>query len=91
MEAVPALSKWGGFLIGLGRAVIAASLLVFLMFICSIGYISDSAKDSYIGQRVFNVSVSTYEKLWNGFMNKFAAGEKFNNVVTEVQGDYFRK
>jgi len=61
------------------------------MFISSIAYISDSAKGSYIGQRVFNVSVSTYEKLWDGFMNKFAAGEKFNSAVTEVQKEYFRK
>jgi hypothetical protein len=91
MEAVPALSKWGGFLLGLGRAVVAASLLVFLLFISSIGYISDSAKDSYISQRIFNVSVSTYAKLWNGFMNKFAAGEKFNRTVTQVQEEYFRK
>ncbi len=91
MEAVPALSKWGGFLIGMGRAVIAASLLVFLLFISTIAYISDSAKDSYIGQRLFNVSVSTYETIWNGFMNKFAAGEKLNSAVREVQQEYFRK
>lgn len=91
MEAVAALSKWGGFLLGIGRAVLAASLVVFLLFISSIGYLSASAKNSYIGQRVFNVSVSTYETIWNGFMYKLATGEKFNNTVTQVQQEYFRK
>jgi len=91
MEAVPALSKWGGLLLGLGRGIIAASLVVFLLFISTISYLNASAKGSYIGQRVFNVSISTYEAAWNGLMNKLVTGEKFNNTLREIQKEYFKK
>jgi hypothetical protein len=91
MEAIPALSKWGGLLLGLGRGVIAASLVVFLLFISTIDYLNASAKGSYLGRRVFNVSISTYEALWNGLMNKLVTGEKFNNTLTEIQKEYFKK
>jgi uncharacterized membrane protein required for colicin V production len=91
MEAVPALSKWGGFILGIARGIIASSLVILMLFISTIGYLSASAKSSYIGQRIFNVSISTYEALWNGVMHKFVSGEKFNGTVRQVQQEYFAK
>ncbi|MFA5157072.1 MAG: CvpA family protein [Candidatus Omnitrophota bacterium] len=89
MEAVPTLSKWGGLILGIGRGLIAASLVVFMMFVSTTNYLSASAKDSYIGRRIFNVSISTYTAVWDGLMNKLAPKEKYNNTVTEIQQSYF--
>lgn len=88
MEAVPALSKWGGFLLGTFRAVLTASLIIFILFISSITYVSDSTRQSYCGKKLFNLNVVTYSKLWDGLMSKFMTNEKFNQMVSEMQGKF---
>jgi len=89
MEAVPTLSKWGGFILGIGRGIIVSSLIAFLFFISTVDYLSASAKNSYISRRIFNVSISTYDAAWNGLMNKLAPNEKHNRTITEIQQNYF--
>jgi uncharacterized membrane protein required for colicin V production len=90
MEAVPALSRWGGLILGIGRGIIISSLMVFLLFISTIGYLSASAKGSSLGKRLFNVSISTYTTVWDGIMSKLVTGEKFNNAFKEIQQEYFK-
>lgn len=91
MEAVPTLSKWGGLLLGAGRGIIASSLVVFLLFISTINYLSISAKGSYLGKRLFNASVFTYEAVWNGVMSKLSSRDRLNSTVMEIKQEYFRK
>lgn len=88
MEAVPALSKWGGLILGLARGILTASLVVFMLSISTIPYLNTSIKAAYSGQRLFNIAVSTYSQLWNGVMSKFMLNEKFNKVITEIEKDF---
>ena len=88
MEAVPALSKWGGLILGLARGILTASLVVFMLSISTIPYLNTSIKEAYSGQRLFNITVSTYSQLWNGVMSKFMLNEKFNKVITEIEKDF---
>lgn len=88
MEAVPTLSKWGGLFLGFVRGILAASLVVFMLSISTIPYLNTSAKEAYSGRRLFNIAVSTYSNIWNGFMSKFAVNEKFNKIITGIQEDF---
>lgn len=88
MEAVPLLSKWGGLILGMGRGILTASLVVFILSISTIPYLNTSAKEAYSGRRLFNIAVSTYSSLWEGVMHKFTVNEKFNKVITEIQKDF---
>lgn len=88
MEAVPTLSKWGGFLLGILRGIITASLIVFILFISSVSYLSDSAKQSYSGKKLFNITVAAYTGIWDGLMSKFMINEKFNETISEIQENF---
>jgi len=85
MEAIPALSKWGGFVLGFFRAFLASSLVVCVLALSTIPYFSGSAAKSYWGESLYNTAVSTYSFFWNGVMSKFMVHEKFNEDILEVK------
>lgn len=85
MEAVPKLSRWGGLILGMFRVLLLAGLVVFILALSSVSYVKRSAAHSYSGKFLFTVAPSVYGNLWNGLVSKFAAGEKFNEAVSEVQ------
>jgi hypothetical protein len=85
---VPALSKLGGLILGAGRGILTASLVVFMLSISTIPYLNTSAKQAYSGRRLFDIAISTYSQVWNGVMSKFMLNEKFNQVITEIQKDF---
>ncbi len=84
MEAAPMLSKWGGVFLGVGRGIFTSSLVMVILSISTMPYLNTSVKKSYSGRYLFNVAVSTYSVIWNGFMSKFMAGEKFNDSISKI-------
>jgi len=84
MEAVPAISKFGGLFLGIARSFFVVGLLVYTLNISSISYLTSSVKHSYLGSRAFLISPNTYSWLWNTIFCKFSTKEKFNPTVKEV-------
>ena len=84
MEAVPNLNKWGGFILGIARAILLLSLIMFILVISPIGYLKNSVNGSYLGKRILKISPTTYSLIWNNLASKFMAKEKFNEAVLEV-------
>ncbi len=91
MEAVSTLNKWGSLILGLARAVVLVSLIMFTFVISSVSYFNNSVKASYTGKRFFMVAPDTYSWLWNNFVSKFAAGEKYNETVTLTSEEFLTK
>lgn len=87
MQAVPLLSKWGGIILGSLRALLTAGLIIFILSISTAPYLRASVKKSYSASRLFALTVSTYAGLWDGFMSKFMANEKFNYSILKSQKD----
>lgn len=85
LEAIPVLNKWGGFLLGLIRAFLATSLVIFMLVASSVGYLRNSVNGSYFGARVFKIAPATYAGMWDGLLSKFMPESKFNNTILEVQ------
>lgn len=85
MEAVPKLSRWGGLILGMFRVLLLAGLVVFILALSSVSYVKRSASHSYSGKFLFTVAPAVYGNLWNGLVSKFAASEKFNEAVSEVE------
>jgi uncharacterized membrane protein required for colicin V production len=85
METVPNLNKWGGFVLGIARAILLASLIMFILVISPISYFKNSVNGAYLGKRILKVSPITYSLIWNNLASKFMAKEKFNEAVLEVQ------
>ncbi len=91
IEAVSALNKWGGLILGLFRSMLLVSLIIFALAISSVSYLKDSVKRSYLGPRLFSVAPDTYAMLWNNVISKFAKSEKENIAVLEVEKELLHK
>lgn len=87
MEATPNLNKWIGLIFGIGRGLILAGLITFMLVISSSSYLKKSAVSSYFGRRMFNVAPDIYSWIWNNITSKFATGDKFNKTILDVQKD----
>ena len=87
-EATPNLNKWGGFILGIARAALLISLIIFVLVISAIGYLKKSVKDSYSAKYLVKIAPATYAVLWNNFTPKFMAAEKFNEAILGVQEEF---
>ena len=87
VEAVSVLNKWGGLILGALRSVLLVGLVSFALVISSVPYLKNSVMNSYLGPRVLVVAVNTYTTIWNNLFSKFAAGEKYNAVVSKVSDE----
>jgi len=88
MEAISALNRWGSLILGIFRALLLSSLIIFVMFISSVDYFKSSAKESYSGRRLFMLCPATYSWLWNTITSKFAKSEKFNDVISSTSNEF---
>lgn len=84
MEVVSGFNRWGGFSLGLVRAVLLCGLLMYTLAVSGIGYLRQSAKDSLLGNKFFYVAPATYTWIWNALISKFSAAEDFNLNVTKL-------
>lgn len=84
MEAAPVLSKWGGVFLGIGRGILTSSLVIIVLLMSIFPYLNASVRKSYSGRPLFSVAAGTYSVIWNGFMSKFMAGEKFNDAISKI-------
>ncbi len=85
IEAVAILSKWGGLILGFFRGALSGGLVIIILSIATLPYLNTSARKSYFGERLFNITVFAYSALWNGVMSKFMVNEKFNQAIFKVQ------
>jgi len=91
MEAISTLNKWGSLVLGVARALLLSSLIIFAMFISSVDYLKSSARVSYSGKHLFRVCPDTYSWIWHALTSKFATGEKFNDNITSVNEEFLKK
>lgn len=91
METISTLNKWGSLILGVARALLLSSLIIFAMFISSIEYFRHSASASYSGKHLFRICPDTYSWIWNSLASKFAPGEKFNDTITTVSEEFLKK
>jgi len=85
IEIVPVLNKWGGFIFGLARTLLVASLLMFTLLLSGIGFLENGVKESYCARYIAGIAPSVYSSLWYGISSKFFTGEKFNDNVLQSQ------
>lgn len=83
MDATPQLHRWGGFVLGVMRGFILASIILFLFIISPGSYFRESVNKSYSGKSLVNISPTVYSMLWNGVISKFRPQEEFNGALFE--------
>jgi uncharacterized membrane protein required for colicin V production len=88
MEAVSALNKWGGLLLGIARAVLLSSLMILVLILSNVKYFKKSVQESYLGQHLSAVAPDTYTWIWNSIVSKFSATEKYNEVIPAIKEEF---
>ncbi|MFA5176871.1 MAG: CvpA family protein [Candidatus Omnitrophota bacterium] len=88
MEAISALNKWGGLLLGIARAVLLSSLMILVLVLSNVKYFKKSVQESYLGQHLSAVAPDTYTWLWNSIVSKFSAAEKYNEVIPAIKEEF---
>ena len=84
-EITPVLSKWGGFVLGLVRALLLSGILLFVLMMSGAVYFRKSIHNSLSGTSIVKVAPATYAWFWHKIMSKFMANEKFNGSVLDVK------
>ncbi|MFA6384887.1 MAG: CvpA family protein [Candidatus Omnitrophota bacterium] len=85
MEVVPALSRFGGLLLGIFRAFLLGSLLLYFFLTTANPYLAKSVRTSFSGMELVNLAPSAYNFFWDAVMSKLAPREKFNSAVFEIE------
>lgn len=85
LEATPQLNRWGGFVLGMFRALFLLSIIVFTLSLPPVKYFQHSVKNSYSGSRLVRFGISTYSGLWGGLVSKFSPKGHFNKAVLEAE------
>lgn len=85
MEAVSTLNKWGGFVLGVARGFLFASLVIFIFVISGIGYLKKGVTVSYSGKALFRIAPAAYSWVFNGLVSKLVTGEKFNQIIFDAE------
>lgn len=85
IEAVSALNKWGGLILGGCRSILLVSLICFTLVIPGIPYFKDSVQHSYLGSRLTFVVSDTYTWIWANIFSKFIPTEKEGSIVMNIK------
>ncbi len=91
LEAVPALSKWGGLALGIFRGFFLVGLICFALSVSNLSYLNKSVMSSYLARRASNVAPDTYKWLWNTIFSKFMGSEKSNKNAVMALHNFFHR
>lgn len=81
MEAVSALNRWGGLVVGTLRAFLLTGLAIFILVFSGNSYMESSVKSSFSGNYFLSVGPGTYTLLWDGIVSKFSPADKLNKDI----------
>ncbi len=84
IESAPKLDKWGSLIFGVGRGLILASLIFFILSISTVKYLKRSLAVSYSGPYLFEIAPKIYKGIWATLGSKFMTKENFNDIVIEA-------
>jgi len=88
---VPNLNKWGGFILGITRAILLVSLVIYMLVISPGTYLTHSVQKAYSGKQLFKIAPRAYSVLWNNILSKFMTQEEFNQETLKVQENFESK
>ncbi len=77
------LSRWGGFVLGLARALLFSSVVLFSLILPKEEYFKNSVRYSLSGNYILKIAPSTYTFIWESIVSKFNSGETYNKTVKE--------
>ena len=91
MEAVAMLNKWGGLILGVFRAFLLASLILYLLAISGLDYFKRSIGISYSGNKIVRIAPIVYTSLWDNIISKFLTAKNTKTKDLDIQQNRTKK
>jgi uncharacterized membrane protein required for colicin V production len=91
VEVVPNLSRFVGLSLGLIRAALVISLLIFALIVSGNGYFNRSVDKSYLGRKFSVIAPNAYNLMFQSLVSKFNPQEKMNGAALESQEGISKK
>ncbi len=85
VDVASIIDRWLATILGLGRGILVASLIMCMFSLPVITYFKKSVDKSYLGERLLKIAPLIYSGIWNNFMSKFMPQEKFNQEILEFR------
>lgn len=83
-ETVSAVSKYSGLIVGFIRGILISGLIIFGLLISTVHYFELSARTSFLGPRILQFQIKTYEAIFNGIVAKIFPDQSLNQEVIKV-------
>ncbi|MBF0485443.1 MAG: CvpA family protein [Candidatus Omnitrophica bacterium] len=83
VEAHSFLDKWGGMVLGLGRFVIVASMILFAGLLTGSKYLEGITARSFSHKYLLSAAPRLYRAVADGVVTKLLPSERFNKSVDE--------
>ncbi|RKY29576.1 MAG: hypothetical protein DRP74_08605 [Candidatus Omnitrophota bacterium] len=87
MEAISLLNRWGALMLGVIRAALFVSLLLFTLAVSNSNYLKNSLTNSFLSPKFLKLTPAVYGALWNNLLYRFMNKQAFNKAVFEVLGE----
>ncbi len=83
--------RWGAAVFGVGRFLVTASMITFVLLVSGVHYLEAKTVDSFFGKRVVTIAPRIYQKMCDGFVSRLLPREKFNPAVREAMDKVSQK
>ncbi|MBF0123467.1 MAG: CvpA family protein [Candidatus Omnitrophica bacterium] len=84
IKTKPVWDRWAGSILGIGRCLVVASMLMFVLLISGIPYLEAKTVESFLGKRVVKIAPGMYKNVCDGFVSRLFSGQKYNQAVREA-------
>ncbi|MCM8792057.1 MAG: CvpA family protein [Candidatus Omnitrophica bacterium] len=85
IEMISFLNRWFSLFLGILRAFIFASFIMFLFSIPKESYLKKSVEHSFLGRHILFISPFIYKSTWQSFFSKFLPLQEFNLEIFNVE------
>jgi uncharacterized membrane protein required for colicin V production len=87
VQTISALDKWGGAVLAVGRFVLTASMVMYVLIVTGESYLQTKAAEAFSSKYLLKVAPGFYKGLSDNFVSKVLPAVKYNSAVRETMKD----
>ena len=84
VQTVSALDKWGGAILAVGRFIVTASMVMFVLLVTGNEYLQTKTTEAFSRKYFVNVAPGLYHGLSTRFVSRVAPNVKYNSAVRDA-------
>jgi uncharacterized membrane protein required for colicin V production len=87
VQTISVLDKWGGAILAVGRFVLTASMVMYVLLVTGDNYLQTKTAEAFSRKYLVNVAPGFYKALSERFVSRLIPVVKYNSAVRETMKD----